>query len=143
MNSRLRVPISAILLGACVLILGTRLAAHHSFGAEYDADKPITLKGVITKIEWANPHSHIYVDIKEASGAVKNWKFEGYPPNVLARTGFKKDVTLKVGDTLTIYGWQARSGPGLAHAREITLADGKKLYFGPPAGTGEGNAVVP
>ena len=143
MKSRLRVPIGAILLGACVLIFGARLEAHHSFGAEYDADKPITLKGVITKIEWANPHSHIYVDIKEAGGAVKNWKFEGYPPNVLDRTGFKKDVTLKVGDTLTIFGWQARSGPGLAHAREITLADGKKLYFGPPAGTGEGNAVVP
>jgi hypothetical protein len=143
MKSRLRVPIRAILLAACVLILGIRLEAHHSFGAEYDADKPITLKGVITKIEWANPHSHIYVDIKETGGAVKNWKFEGYPPNVLARTGFKKDVTLKVGDTLTIFGWQARSGPGLAHAREVTLADGKKLYFGPPAGTGEGNAVVP
>ena len=130
-------------LAAALCLLATTMLAHHSFGAEYDADKPITLKGVITKIEWANPHSHIYVDIKEAGGAVKNWKFEGYPPNVLDRTGFKKDVTLKVGDTLTIFGWQARSGPGLAHAREITLADGKKLYFGPPAGTGEGNAVVP
>jgi hypothetical protein len=143
MKSRLRVSISAILLMACVLIPGTRLEAHHSFGAEYDADKPITLKGVITRIEWENPHCHIYVDVKEAGGAVKNWKFEGYPPNVLARTGFKKDVTLKIGDALTIFAWQARSGPGLAHARELTLANGKKLYFGPPAGTGEGNPVAP
>ena len=143
MKSKLKVRVSAVLLAACVLIVGIRLEAHHSFGAEYDADKPITLKGVITRIEWSNPHSHIYLDIKEANGAVKNWKFEGYPPNVLARTGFKKDVTLKVGDTLTIFAWQARSGPGLAHAREITLADGKKLYFGPPAGTGEGNPIVP
>ena len=143
MKLRSRIPMSAVMLVTCVLLLVTRLEAHHSFGAEYDADKPITLKGVITKIEWANPHSHIYVDVKEAGGTVKNWKFEGYPPNVLDRTGFKKDVTLKLGDTISIYGWQARSGPGLAHAREITFADGKKLYFGPPAGTGEGNAVAP
>src|SRR5437016_1885368 len=132
MNLRL----SVFLLAVCVLTLGTRIEAHHSFGAEYDAEKPITLKGVITKIEWANPHCHIYVDIKETNGTVRNWKFEGYPPNVLARTGFKKDVTLKVGDTLTIFAWQARSGPGLAHAREITLANGKKLHCGTPAGTG-------
>jgi len=143
MKSKLKVQVSAVLLAACVLIAGMRLEAHHSFGAEYDANKPITVKGIVTKVEWSNPHCHIYLDIKEANGEVKNWKFEGYPPNVLDRTGFKKDVTLKVGDTLTIFGWQARSGPGLAHAREITLADGKKLYFGPPAGTGEGNAVVP
>ena len=143
MNLRLSVRVAAFVLAVCVLIPGTRIEAHHSFGAEYDADKPITLKGVITKIEWANPHCHIYLDVKEASGAVRSWKFEGYPPNVLARTGFRKDVTLKVGDTVTIFAWQARSGPGLAHAREITLGSGQKLYFGPPAGTGEGNAVVP
>ena len=143
MKSKLKVQVSAVLLAACVLIVGMRLEAHHSFGAEYDANKPITVKGVITKVEWSNPHCHIYLDIKEANGEVKNWKFEGYPPNVLSRTGFKKDVTLKVGDNLTIFAWQARSGPGLAHAREVTLANGKKLYFGPPAGTGEGNPAVP
>jgi hypothetical protein len=143
MKPNLKVQASAVLLAACVLIAGMRLEAHHSFGAEYDANKPITVKGVITKVEWSNPHCHIYLDIKETNGEVKNWKFEGYPPNVLARTGFKKDVTLKVGDSLTIFAWQARSGPGLAHAREVTLANGKKLYFGPPAGTGEGNPLVP
>ena len=143
MKSKLKVQVSAVLLAACVLIIGMSLEAHHSFGAEYDANKPITVKGIITKVEWSNPHCHIYLDIKEANGEVKNWKFEGYPPNVLARTGFKKDVTLKVGDTLTIFAWQARSGPGLAHARELTLANGMKLYFGPPAGTGEGNPALP
>ena len=142
MKSNLRVHATAVLLAACALIFGARLEAHHSFGAEYDANKPITIKGVITKIEWSNPHCHIYLDVKEANGEVKNWKFEGYPPNVLARTGFKKDITIKVGDSLTIFAWQARSGPGLAHARELTLANGKKLYFGPPAGTGEGNPVA-
>jgi len=139
----MRVRNGVFLAAVCVLILGTRTDAHHSFGAEYDGDKPITVKGVITKIEWANPHCHLYLDVKEPNGAVKNWKLEGYPPNVLARTGFKKDVTLKVGDAITVFAWRARNGTALAHAREVTFADGKKLYFGPPAGTGEGAAVLP
>src|SRR6185436_15867065 len=88
MNPKVRIRVGVFFLAVCVLVFGTRIEAHHSFGAEYDADKPITLKGAITKIEWANPHCHIYLDIKEANGAIRNWKFEGYPPNVLARTGF-------------------------------------------------------
>jgi hypothetical protein len=137
---------AAFLVAVCVLISGARIeldGAHHSFGAEYDGDKPITIKGAITKIEWANPHCHVYLDVKEANGTVKSWKIEGYPPNVLARTGFKKDVTLKVGDTISMFAWLARNGTALAHGREITFADGKKLYYGPPAGTGEGPAVLP
>ena len=106
-----------------------RLEAHHSFGAEYDAEKPITLKGVITKIEWANPHCHFYMDVTDSSGKVTNWKFEGYPPNVLARTGFKKDVTLKIGDSITVFAWLARNGTPLAHAREITLARRSETLF--------------
>jgi hypothetical protein len=127
---------------ACLFAVAPRIAAHHSFGAEYDGNKPVTLKGVITKVEWANPHCHFYMDVKEAGGKTTNWKFEGFPPNVLARTGFKKDVTLKVGDTLTVFAWRARDGSALAHAREVTLADGHRLFFGPPAGTGEGNPVL-
>lgn len=114
------------------------LSAHHSFGAEYDADKPVTITGVITKIEWTNPHSHFFMDVKDDKGAVANWKFEGYPPVVLYRTGWRKDVTMKVGDTVTVVGWRARDGTNWAHSREITFADGKKLFFGPPAGTGDG-----
>ena len=116
------------------------MAAHHSFGAEYDANKPLTLSGTITKIEWTNPHSHVYVDVKGADGTVKNWKIEGYPPVVLARTGWKRDATMKVGDSITITGWHARDGGDWGHGRQITFADGKKLYFGPPAGTGDGGA---
>ena len=69
-----------------------------------------------------------------------NWKFEGYNPSVLVRTGWKKDVTMKVGDTITVFGWRARDGGTWAHSREITLPGGKKMFFGPPAGTGDGGA---
>ena len=116
------------------------LMAHHSFGAEYDASKPITLTGVLTKIEWTNPHSFIYIDVTE-KGAVTNWKLEGYPPNVLYRNGWKKDVTMKRGDRITVTGWRARDGANVAHSREITLPSGAKMIFGPPAGTGDGGAT--
>ncbi len=119
------------------------LLAHHSFGAEYDADKPITLTGIVTKVEWTNPHSYFYLDVKDKDGKVANWKFEGYPPNVLYRTGWKREVTLKNGDTITVFGWRARDGTNWAHSREVTFADGKKLYFGPPAGTGDGGNTPP
>src|SRR5689334_2917597 len=117
-----------------LLALSLPLLAHHSFGAEYDANKPITLTGVITNVEWTNPHSHFFLDVKDSKGNVVNWKFEGYPPSVLYRTGWKRGVSLKVGDTITVFGWQARDGGNWAHSREVTCADGKKLFFGPPSG---------
>jgi D-aminopeptidase len=113
-------------------------SAHHSFGAEYDANKPITLTGTVTKVEWTNPHSFFYLDVKDSAGKVSNWKLEGFPPNVLYRTGWKKDVTIKQGDEITVTGWHARDGGDWGHSREVTFKDGKKLFFGPPAGTGDG-----
>ena len=115
--------------------------AHHSFGVAFDAEKTVTLTGTITKIEWTNPHTHLHADVKDEAGRVVSWKFEGYPPTGPSRTGWKRDVTVKVGDTL-MYGYRARDGFAFAHLREVTLADGKRLFFGPPPGTGEGGAVA-
>lgn len=124
-----------------MLLAAIPLLAHHSFGAEYDASKPITITGVVTKVEWTNPHSYFYLDVKDDQGNVASWKFEGYPPGVLYRTGWKRQVTIKPGDTIKVFGWQARDGTHWGHSREVTFADGKKLYFGPPAGTGDGGAT--
>ena len=121
----------------CSLLLGTvTLSAHHSFAAQYDAEKPITLTGVVAKVDWTNPHMHFYVDVKDDKGAVTQWTFEGYPPNMLIRQGWKRDVSMKPGMLVTVTGWLARVEPRLAAAREVTFPDGTKLMSGPPAGTG-------
>jgi len=126
---------------AAMTLLAIPLAAHHSFGLEYDATKPITLTGVVTKVEWTNPHSYLLIDVKGDKGNVANWKFEGYGPGVLYRTGWKRDVSIKPGDTVTVSGWRARDGTNWAHSRQVTLANGQKLFFGPPSGTGDGGSA--
>ena len=131
-------PVIGVCLTALAWALASPALAHHSFGAEFDANKPITLTGVVKKGEWTNPHSHFSLEVKDEKGRTAVWQLTGYTVNALYRTGWKKDVTMKVGDTVTIFGWRARDGSHSAHAREVTFADGKKLFYGPPAGTGEG-----
>jgi hypothetical protein len=135
MTKPIRIAYSLLAVGA--LVAGPA-AAHHSFGAEYDVNQPITLTGVLTKIEWTNPHTHIYLDVKDERGAVVSWQLEGYPPVALHRIGWRRDVQMKLGDTVTVSGWRARDGGSWGHSREITLPSGEKLMFGPPAGTGDG-----
>ena len=121
---------------AAATLCAAPLDAHHSFAAEYDGNQPVTVTGTVAKIDWTNPHIHFYVDVKDPAGSVTQWKFEGYPPNMLVRQGWKRDVTLRPGDTVTVFGWKARFDPALGAAREVTFSSGEKLNAGPPAGTG-------
>jgi Family of unknown function (DUF6152) len=117
---------------ALLLLASLSALAHHSFAAEYDTKAPVALKGVVTKIEWTNPHIYYYIDVKDENGNVANWAFEGYPPNTLRRVGFSRDL-LKPGDTVSVTGWAARDGSKRAASRELTLSDGRKIFSGPPA----------
>ena len=128
---------------AYLLVVVAPAWAHHSFGAEYDVSKPVTLTGVVTKIEWTNPHCYFFLDVTGQDGTVTNWGVEGYPPNVLSRIGWRKDVTMHVGDIVTIFAWRAKDSENLAHSRFVTFKDGKKLESGPPAGNGDGGNTPP
>lgn len=121
-----------LLAAALVAAAAIPMAAHHSFAAEYDGSSLVTLKGVVSKVEWTNPHAYIYVDVKDESGKVTTWGMEGYPPNTLTRTGFTRHVVTQ-GDTITITGYRARDNATRAAAREVTTEDGKKYEFGPAA----------
>ena len=132
------------LMLACCLLAAAPLLAHHSFGAEYDGNKPVTLTGVVTSIQWTNPHFYFFIDVRDPNGKVANWKFEGYPPVVLNRVGWKRTETMLPGDTVTVFGWQARDGSNWAHSRFVTFAkNGNKLESGPPAGNGDGGNRPP
>jgi hypothetical protein len=122
-------------LAACIglLVAGGRLAAHHAFSAEYDANKPITLTGVVTKIEWLNPHARFYVDVKDERGTLVNWNLELASPNVLVRNGWTRK-TLNVGDQVTVEGSMAKDGSKMANARVVKLADGRRVFAGSSGG---------
>lgn len=107
-----------------LLVQAIPMQAHHSFGAEYDAKQPVTLKGTVTKFEWTNPHARFYIDVKGEDGKVTNWNLELASPNVLGRQGWTRH-SLNVGDTVTVTGSKAKDGSNMANAARVTLADGK------------------
>ncbi len=122
---------AATLLAVVILLAaaGRSVFAHHSFGAEFDANKPMKLQGTITKVELFNPHSWIYIDVKNPDGTVDNWAIEGGSPNTLFRRGITKD-TLKVGMAINVDGYQARDGSKKANGRDLSFTDGRKLFVG-------------
>src|SRR5271169_3587068 len=109
--------------------LAPSASAHHSFAAEYDADKPVTLTGAVTKMAWINPHSWIYIDVKKPDGTFENWAVEAGPPGTLVRAGFTKD-SLAPGTVIKVNGFRAKDGALRANGRDITLPDGRSLFVG-------------
>jgi hypothetical protein len=125
MKNKLMVFLSGILLAAAAV----PALAHHSFAAEYDSNKPITLKGSVTKMEWQNPHARFYVDVTDEAGKVTNWELELGSPNGLMRRGWTRN-SLKPGDTVTVEGYLAKDGSKLANASNVTLGDGRNIFAG-------------
>ena len=117
-----------VAVAAATLVLPTGASAHHSFAAEFDATKPITLTGTVAMVAWTNPHAHIHVDVSD-SGKVTSWDFELGSPNALIRRGWSAR-TLKPGETITVSGYRAKDGSALANARSVTLGDGRKIFAG-------------
>lgn len=117
------------LLAGGILCAALPASAHHSFAAEYDAQKPIKITGTVTKVEWMNPHIYYYVDSKDDSGKVTNFAVEGGTPNQLYRQGWRKD-SLRIGDTITVSGFRAKNGSNHVNGRMVILADGTRVFGG-------------
>ena len=122
------------LAGLGIVIACVPVWAHHAFAAEFDAKKPIKLRGTIAKMEWINPHTWIHIDVKKPNGKVERWMIEGGPPNALYRRGFTKD-SLPLGIEIVVEGFQAKDGSMRGNGRDLTFPDGRKLFLG-SSGTG-------
>ena len=131
---RSRTTTLAVLVAALgLLVMTAPVVAHHAFSAEFDANQPIKLEGVVTKMEWLNPHTWIHIEVKTPNG-LEAWMIEGGAPNSLLRRGFTKE-SLPIGSKIIVDGYRAKDGAQRANGRDLTFADGRKLFMG-SSGTG-------
>jgi DNA/RNA endonuclease YhcR with UshA esterase domain len=120
---------SLIAISSIMLAATAQVFAHHSFAAEFDANKRVTLKGTVTKVDWRNPHIYVYLNVKDGRGGVTEWACEGGPPNVLLREGWTRN-SVKEGDEVTIDGAVAKDGSKRCNSRSVNLADGRTVFAG-------------
>ena len=130
----MRVLLLGLSAGLALLTAAVPVAGHHAFAAEFDATKPIKLTGTVTKMEWINPHTWIHITVKRPNGTSEAWAIEGGPPNALFRRGFTRN-SLPTGAEIVVEGFQAKDGSRKANGRDVTFADGRKLFLG-SSGTG-------
>jgi hypothetical protein len=128
----MRIQASVFVAGLSLMAAAVPLLAHHSFAAEYDSNKPIKISGVVTKVEWMNPHARFYVDVKGADGKVTNWNFELGAIPVLLKQGWTKN-SLKEGDQVSVEGSAAKDSSNTANARSVVLSNGKRVFAGSSA----------
>ena len=126
--------LAVVIAAAGLLLNAAPVFAHHAFAAEFDAKKPLKLRGTVSKMEWINPHAWIHIDVKDPDGKVVSWMIEAGTPNTLFRRGFTKNSLLK-GTEILVDGYQAKDGSNKANGRDVTFPDGRKLFLG-SSGTG-------
>jgi len=134
---RTRLAVLAVCAG--LFLAATPLIAHHSFAAEFDINRPVKLRGTVTKMDWMNPHSWIYIDVKGPDGQSVTWMVEGGSPNALLRLGFTKSA-LPPGSEVVVEGFQAKDRSNRAVGQSVAFADGRKLFLGGSAPGARGDA---